>query len=199
MWLMAWVKQITTNKAWRESAVITNPATNCGSLIDLLPIQKFENTDFFEFMTVHTRTWISVCAYINKYKQRCSMSGTFACIHARPLHNAPLTVTYSYSRRPGSKAPWLILFSSSEDLSRIHLCYSCRGKWAFCMYSMYVWVGRKSALSVCTHEECVCMNWGHCIYTVDILAFVRIHTFAFFCVFIYVLLWWTPNENGVPI
>lgn len=86
------------------------------------------------------------------------------CMHTRSI---PLTATSTSSHGLGSKAPWLILFSSSEDLSWIHLCYSCREGVGILYVLICVWVGnekgnlhqetaRRVLAAACLEVHCEC-------------------------------------------
>lgn len=141
------------------------------SLIDLLPVPQSIKTGPFEFISVHTHAHMNACVCMHKHhKQKHLVASTFTWAqtrtHVHTLYCSSLcfALPCSYSHRLGSKASWLILFSSSEDLCGIHLCYSCRGGVGI-LHVLYVWVGREG---VCTRMwrigyVSVYINDSHCI------------------------------------
>lgn len=119
-------------------------------------------TGFLEFISVrthaHMNAWVCICKHLQTEalcdQHICMSTHTQAHALIYTLSILLLSLFHchiiSYSHRLGSKAPWLIIFSSSEDLSWIHLCYSCRGGVSI-LYVLYVQVGkeRQNLHSVC--------------------------------------------------
>ena len=112
----------------------------------------------------HTDT--NACVCIHKHLQTVALCGQHICMradthahttHTHTAHISPrcFTVTWSYSHRLGSKASWLILFSSPEDLSWIHLCYSCRGGVGI-LYVCVSWEGGEEICMESAHMWSVC-------------------------------------------